>query len=291
MRGDRRLHLEEEEQVAQVEPLLVDGARSEQEPLDEIAPAGERRREKRERAERDGTRHSARNDDDVRSVIPGGPKKRQRRADEGFTRRELAVLAIPPLGQHAIPLGEPPGETKQLHFLRRVGARTDPTQIVQLTSLGRPSVEQGILHGGEPRFAEEAGDDRDDEQDHEPRTEREQAGAERHERQRVLREAEQLGHEPDSPHGLTPCALQMIVELGILELREIERRGVLHEPHADPIAEPVAEHALDETRRPGQEFTDNDDCHLDRDEAPDRAPRCATPLRGDDAVDDELPDP
>ena len=83
----------------------------------------------------------------------------------------------------------------------------------------------------------------------------------------------------------------MIVELRIFELREIECRGVLHEPDAGPIAEQVAELALDETRRASKQFTNDNDRHFDRDEAADRAPRCATALRGDDAVDDELPDP
>ena len=39
LRCDRRLHLEEQKQVAQVQPLFVDGARAEEKPLDEIAAA------------------------------------------------------------------------------------------------------------------------------------------------------------------------------------------------------------------------------------------------------------
>jgi hypothetical protein len=45
---------------------------------------------------------------------------------------------------------------------------------------------------------------------------------------------------------LAPRALQMVVEFGILELREIELRRVLHQPHAHRVREEIAEQALDE---------------------------------------------
>ena len=52
-RADRRLHLEEVEQVFQVEALLVDVARAEQQALDQVAAARERGGEEGQRAERD----------------------------------------------------------------------------------------------------------------------------------------------------------------------------------------------------------------------------------------------
>ena len=83
----------------------------------------------------------------------------------------------------------------------------------------------------------------------------------------------------------------MVVELRVLELREVERRRVLHEPHAEPVAEQVTEQALDEARGAREQLARNDDRELESDEPGDGAPRSTIALRGDDAVDDELPDP
>jgi hypothetical protein len=41
--------------------------------------------------------------------------------------------------------------------------------------------------------------------------------------------------------GLAAGALEVIVEIRILELRQIERGGVAHEAHADVVREEVAE--------------------------------------------------
>ena len=71
-RADRGLHLEEDEQVLQVQTLLVDVARRQQQPLDEVATPAERRREKGERAETDGARHGTNEDGRVRAVVPEG---------------------------------------------------------------------------------------------------------------------------------------------------------------------------------------------------------------------------
>ena len=51
------------------------------------------------------------------------------------------------------------------------------------------------------------------------------------------------------PVGLPPRALELVVERGILELREVERRRVLHEPDARVIREQIAEQALDQRGR------------------------------------------
>ena len=96
---------------------------------------------------------------------------------------------------------------------------------------------------------------------------------------------------PMRADGLAPRALEVVVELGILELREVERRGVLHEPHADAVGEEVAEQTFDEARRAREQLADDDDRELDRDEPATERQIAPVALRGDDAVDDQLPDP
>src|SRR5204863_9363915 len=69
LRTDRRLHLEEDEQILQVETLLVDVARREEKSLDEVAAARECRGEEGERPERDRAGDGAEEDRDVGTVV------------------------------------------------------------------------------------------------------------------------------------------------------------------------------------------------------------------------------
>ena len=72
----------------------------------------------------------------------------------------------------------------------------------------------------------------------------------------------------DATRRSLPRALELIVELRILELLQVERRGVLHDADADPIREQIAEQALDESRRAREQLADDDRSHLERDEHP-----------------------
>jgi hypothetical protein len=84
----------------------------------------------------------------------------------------------------------------------------------------------------------------------------------------------------------------VVVELGVLELRQVERGRVLHEPHARAVAEAVGEQALDERRRAGERLAGDDDPQLEQHEPPEPGPRAGAALRGrHHGVDDELPHP
>ena len=88
----------------------------------------------------------------------------------------------------------------------------------------------------------------------------------------------------------------MIVDLGVFELGEIERRGVLHEPHAQPVGEQVAEQALEQGREARQPFAHHRDAELQPNKPSEMPPvgRAAAVNSGDardDAIDDELADP
>ncbi len=88
----------------------------------------------------------------------------------------------------------------------------------------------------------------------------------------------------------------MIVGLGVLKLGEVERRGVLHQPHADTVGEEIPEQALEQGREACKPFSDHGNPELERHEAAQRhvihrPVGCVYPHRRDHAVDDQLADP
>src|SRR3989475_11058133 len=64
----------------------------------------------------------------------------------------------------------------------------------------------------------------------------------------VLRRRQEQRDEPDPAHGLATRALQVIVGLRVLVLRQVERCRMLHEPYADAVRKQVAEQALEQRR-------------------------------------------
>ena len=90
-------------------------------------------------------------------------------------------------------------------------------------------------------FPDEARQRCEHQEEEEPDAEGEQRCAQRDERQRVLSEAEHLREEADAPCRIATRALEVIVELRVLELREVERRRVLHEANAHAVREKIAE--------------------------------------------------
>src|SRR5689334_9335397 len=188
---DGRLHVEENEQVAQVKRLLEHVARRQQDVLNYISPPTERSREEGERANGNVSTHSADEDNDVRSVVTHGADDRQRSADYCTTHGELAIFLVKSLRQLAIPVSEPGGETEHLHFLRRLVARADVTQIIQLSAFWRPPEEEGIAERCEMSLAQEAGNDGESKQDQQPRAVRDQRAGECQQCQSILRHRQQ----------------------------------------------------------------------------------------------------
>ena len=53
----------------------------------------------------------------------------------------------------------------------------------------------------------------------------------------VLHLAEQLAHQVHAPHRLAARAIELVLQVGVLEILEVERRGVLHQPDAGRVGE------------------------------------------------------
>ena len=91
------------------------------------------------------------------------------------------------------------------------------------------------------RLAQERGHEREHEQRDQPGRVDQQAGGEARDGHHVLRLAEELAHQRRAAHGLAPRAIQPVLQLAVLEVLEVERGGVLHEPDARGVGEPLGE--------------------------------------------------
>jgi hypothetical protein len=101
-----------------------------------------------------------------------------------------------------------------------------------------------------------------------------------------------LREQPDSSGRLPPRAVELVVEVGVLELVEVERRGVAHQAHARHVREEVAEQTLDERGGAGQRLAHDREHDFDRHEPPQPREVCfgRAPERHH-LVNDELADP
>jgi hypothetical protein len=224
-------------------------------------------------------------------VVAGGAEQAERRAGAGAPHRQPPVVGVEAVGERLVARHQPRREPEELHLLGRAVARPHVAQVVEPAPLGGPAEEQRVAERREVRLAEHAGHHRDGEQGEQPRVERGERDDERRERQRVLPHAQQLREQPHPPRGLPPRALELVVERRVLELREVERGGVLHEAHARRVGEAVAQQALEQRRRAGEQVAAHHQGDLERHEAPEPPGVAAAALRRDHRVDDELPDP
>ena len=96
------------------------------------------------------------------------------------------------------------------------------------------------------RLSEKARKDGEREEQEQPRIVHDERGAEREQRDEVLSHGEQHRDQADASGRLAARALQVIVEFGVFELREIQGGGVPHEADADVIGEEIAEQRLHE---------------------------------------------
>jgi hypothetical protein len=96
------------------------------------------------------------------------------------------------------------------------------------------------------RFAKERGQHRYGQQQEQPGQLHQQHTRQGNQRDEVLRRSQNQREQADTADSLPPRPLEMIVDLGVLELGEIERGGVLHEAHTEPIGEEIAQQALEQ---------------------------------------------
>ena len=96
------------------------------------------------------------------------------------------------------------------------------------------------------RLAEKGRHQRQQQQRDQPRRIEDQARGKARHRHDVLRLAEQLPHQRHPSAGLAARALELVLELGVLEVFEVERCGMLHQADARGIGHAFRKQAVDE---------------------------------------------
>ena len=114
----------------------------------------------------------------------------------------------------------------------------------------------------------------------------------------VLHRREQQREQPDPAHRLPAGPLQLVVELGVLELLQVERRRVAHELDAGLVGEEIAEQALEQRGEARQALAHQRDGELEREQLAQpgpvdarHAPARRQPDRAHHLVHDQLADP
>ena len=138
-------------------------------------------------------------------------------------------------------------QAEDLHFLRGLDAGAGLAHVVELAPLRRPRVVERVALRVEVRLAEEGRHQRDREQ---------QRSATARRRSRPAAKLTIVTTScawPNSwlirrhaAHGLPARALEPVLQLAVLEVLEVERRGVLHQPHAGRVGEALRQQRVEQ---------------------------------------------
>ncbi len=282
------------EQVRHEQGVLVQRAHALQHRLDRPLSLPEHGDVEGEVAERDlRPRRAARHE----RVHPVERRERERpEAEAGAhpAQGEPAVL-LEELREQGAVAGEDEGpEPEELHLLHVAVAGEDPLEVVEPPPLGRAPGPQPERVPGEAGLGEERGHRRGDDHEDAHRRDPEEEPGEGRERHRVLRDPERLHHERQrARRGLPPRVLHLVVDVGVLEVTELQLEGLLQDPLVHPVPEDATQELAPEPQEPAGRELDRHEQELRGDE-----PQHPLAVRGEaaaggehDPVHDELADP
>jgi hypothetical protein len=290
------LDVEKGEQVGEVQALLEHLRQGEQNALDQIAALPERAREKGERTDGEPPQHREVDGHGIRRVVSERADGHEQGRHQVALHREPLVGFVELLGEPGITAHQEIREVEQLHFLRHLVRGTGVAQVVEQAALRSPLEQQRVAQRRVVGLPEERRHHGDHEQDEEPRQLNEDHAGERRQRHQVLHGGEQQGDEADPAERLAARALEVVVGLGVLVLRQVERGGVLHQANTDAVRKQVAQQTFQQCRQAGQPLAGHADGELEQHQGAQVLPveRLASRVRAhgaDHAVDDELADP
>src|SRR5262249_32597280 len=145
------------------------------------------------------------------------------------------------LGQSAKSRNQPRGESKHLDFLCRFIAGSGVAEVIELAPLRCPPVKQRVFGRSKVRFTQKSWVHRNHEQQEQKRAKHQERGAEGDQRDEILRHGQKHVEQSDAAGCLASGALQLIVELWVLEVIQIEPRRVLHQANAGDVRKLIAE--------------------------------------------------
>ena len=226
---DFRLDLEEGEQVIEVQRLSGHLREPHEQAFQQLPQAAETAREEGEVADREIALHRAPCDVCVGDVVAQRAQRRQQRAPGRAPARQLAVGGVELVRQFAEAGDEEAVEVEDLHLFRRFHARAHLADVFELATFRRPLEIQRIAQRIEMRLADEGGNQRHRQQHDQPRRVDQQAGREADHRDHVLHLAEQLAHQVHASHRLATRAVELVLQVGIFEVLQVQRRRVFHQ--------------------------------------------------------------
>ena len=217
--------------------------------------------------------HGEIDDDGVGGVVAQRADNGQQGRDHAAPHRQRLVGLVELLGQPVVAAHQEVGQAEQLELLGRDVAGADVAQVVELAALRGPGVEQRVAQRGEVGLAQERGEHRDDQQDQEPGDVHRERRGQRHQGDEILQRREEHGEEPDAAHRLPAGPLQLVVDLGVLELLQVEGGRVLHQLDAGAVGEQVAQQALQQGGDAAQPLAHQRDGQLDAQQHAEPGPR------------------
>ena len=229
----------------EVEVVLVHAADRREDRGDRRLALPEQQHVHRHLAERDLPAHRADRNPRVGGVERGRADEPEPESPGVAADRERAVLAEDLAEDRAIAREQQRPELEELDLLGVVLAGEHGLEVHLHARLGRAPAEQAERVARELGLGDERRQAGQQQHGDGPRRELRQQRAEAAERDRVLHETEAAHHERERPRrGLAPRARQLVVELRVLEVREIERQRLLEDHLVDALPELRAQQRL-----------------------------------------------
>ncbi len=252
-RGDLRFNGEEREQVVQVQRLPGDLREADQQALQQLAQAQEAAGEEGQVTDAEVAADGAPGDVGVGDVVAQRAERGQQRAPQRAAAGQRPVGDVVAVGELAVAFNQEAVQVEDLHFLRGLDAGADLAQVVELAPLRRPLVVERIAQRVEVRFADKGRHQRHRQQRDQPRRVHQQADGEAGHGDGVLQLPEQLAHQVHPPHALPPCAVQAVLQFGVLEVLQVQQRGMLHQAHAGGVVEQLREQVVGIGHQPAKQ--------------------------------------
>ncbi len=250
---DLRFDLEEGKQVVEVQRLSRHLREPDEQALQQLAQPAETARKEGQVADGEVARHRSPCDIGIGDVVTQRAQRCEQGAPERAPPGQLAIGDEEFVGQLAEAGDEEAVEVEDLHLLRRLHARAHLADVFELAPLRSPLEVQRVTERVEVRLADERRQQRHRQQHDQPWCVDQQACGEADHRDDVLHLAEQLAHQVHAPHRLATRAVELVLQVRVLEILQVERGRVLHQTHAGRVGEQFGQQRIAVTDQSAQQ--------------------------------------
>ena len=243
---DRRLHLEELDEVRQEQRLVGDVRERGEERLDAAVRPDERSGEELQVAPAQIAVHRPEDDVRVRAVVAARADEREERARQQTAACEADVLVVELIGELRVFAGDERREPEQLQLFRCFLACSELSQVIEAPASRRLLDVERVAEEREVAFTHERRHHRQHQQREQPWREVGDARREGEDGDALLQQRTERVDHADAVGCLDARALERIVERRIFVGAQVEPRGVRHHPHADVAGEAIGQQRIEE---------------------------------------------